>query len=208
MDLNSTGPTLALSLSLVPHGARNSRDLAQNVTGKFGLSSAWCRLSLLCPAFHKHFPSSTLASLWVTSQNSCHQGRRVLTSGTVISPPQALPSPSSLPPITANPCLTLNCDQDQLKPCLTPIAISFCSLWWGEFVRVYVYVCTIMCTHADAPDSVCMCVCVRTFCECGLKKGAITESHLHPLQWFVDGCQAAGRACHWFSSPLKRDERQ
>lgn len=161
MDLNSTGPTLALSLSLVPHGARNSRDLAQNVTGKFGLSSAWCRLSLLCPAFHKHFPSSTLASLWVTSQNSCHQGRRVLTSGTVISPPQALPSPSSLPPITANPCLTLNCDQDQLKPCLTPIAISFCSLWWGEFVRVYVYVCTIMCTHADAPDSVCMCVCAH-----------------------------------------------
>lgn len=63
-------------------------------------------------------------------------------------------------------------------------------------MRVYVYVCTILCTHADAPDSVCMCVCVRTFCECGLKKGAITESHLHPLQWVVDGCQAAGRACH------------
>lgn len=119
-DFNSTGRTLAPALSLCPHRARNSKDLAQNVTGKLGLSSAWCRPSFHCPDFHKHFPSSTLTSLWVTSQNSCHQGRRVLTSGTVISPPQTLPSASFLPPITANPSLTLDCDQDQLKPCLPP----------------------------------------------------------------------------------------
>lgn len=135
MDLNSTVQTLASALSLAPHRARNSQDLAKNFTGKLGLSSAWCRPSLCCPDFHLYFPSSTLTSLWVTSQNSCHQGRRVLTSGTVISPPQTLPSPSSLPPITANPCLTLNCDQDQLKPCLTPIVISLrSSQWWEKFV--------------------------------------------------------------------------
>lgn len=153
MGLNSTGQTVAPALSLALHRARNSQDLAQNVTGKLGLSSAWCRSSLRCPDFHLHFPSSTLTSLWVTSLNSCHQGRRVLTSGTMISPPQTLPSPSSLPPITANPCLTLNCDQDQLKPCLTPIAISLrSSQSWEEFVRACV--CTVF-------EYTCGCVCVE-----------------------------------------------
>lgn len=129
------GQTLAPVVSLALHRAGNSLDLAKNFTGKLGLSSACCRPSLCCPDFHLYFPSSTLTSLWVTSQNSCHQGQRVLTSGTVISPPQTLPSPPSLPPITANPCLTLNCDQDQLKPCLTTIAISLHSnQWWEKFV--------------------------------------------------------------------------
>lgn len=56
--------------------------------------------------------------------------------------------------------------------------------------------CVQYCVHMRMRLTLCVCVCVRTFCECGLKKGAITESHLHPLQWVVDGCQAAGRACH------------
>lgn len=204
MDLNSTGQALASALSLALHSARNSQDLAQNVTGKLGLSSAWCHPSLRYPDFHLHFPSSsTLTSLWVTSQNSCHQGRRVLTSGTVISPPQTLPSPSFLPPITANPCLTLNCDQDQLKPCLIPIAISLRSSQWREkFVCLWLCVC--VCTVREYT-----CGCAWLYaCVCVLKEGAITESHLHPLQRVADGCQAAGRACHWFSSPLNRDERQ
>lgn len=115
-----------------------------------------------------------------------------------ISSPKPFPLPLSLPPITVNPCLTLNCDQDQLKPCLFSIAISLSgSQWWEKFV------CLSVCWGCDYT-----CVCAW-FCACVLKERAVTESH--PLSGLCLVAKPQGELAidfHCFLTEMKDNKKQ